>query len=169
MSMTAADRIGQSRACGGYLHDVMFWSGLDDFVTRTVQFVRDGVEAAEPVLVALPAQRLAAVRRGLGRAAGEVRFAEMESIGANPACIINTWVEFAEECGNRPSRGVGEPLWPGRRSAEVEECQLHEALLNVAIGSQTPLWLRCPYDAGALPAGVLDTARHTHPWVADHT
>jgi anti-sigma regulatory factor (Ser/Thr protein kinase) len=167
MSMTAADRLGQTRASGGYLHDVMFWSGIDDFVSKTVQFVRDGVEAGEPVLVALPAERVAAVRRGLGGSASAVAFADMESLGANPACIINAWVEFAHANAGRPSRGVGEPLWPGRRSAEVAECQLHEALLNVAIGDQTPLWLRCPYDASSLPSSVLDQARRTHPWVAD--
>jgi anti-sigma regulatory factor (Ser/Thr protein kinase) len=169
MSMTAADRIGLSRASAGYLHDVMFWSGLDDFVTRTVRFVSEGLEAGEPVMVALPAERVAAVRQGLGRAAGSVAFAEMETIGANPACIINAWVDFTREAGGRPSRGVGEPLWPGRRTAEVAECQLHEALLNVAIGKRTPLWLRCPYDADGLPANVLDEARHSHPFLADES
>src|SRR5580765_1899835 len=101
--------------------------------------------------------------------ASAVAFADMESLGANPACIINAWVEFAHANAGRPSRGVGEPLWPGRRSAEVAECQLHEALLNVAIEEQTPLWLRCPYDAEGLPASVLAEARHTHPWVADQS
>jgi anti-sigma regulatory factor (Ser/Thr protein kinase) len=145
----------------------MFWSGLHDFVASTTRFVLDGLEAGEPVMVALPAERVALLRRSLGRAAADVTFAEMESLGANPACIINAWVEFTRACGNRPSRGVGEPLWPGRRSAEVTECQLHESLLNVAIGPHTPLWLRCPYDALGLPAHVLDEARHSHPWVAD--
>jgi anti-sigma regulatory factor (Ser/Thr protein kinase) len=167
MSMTAAQRLGSSRASGGYLHDVMFWSGTDDFVHRTVAFVRGGLEAGEPVMVALPAQRVASVRRSLGPEAAAVRFAEMESLGANPACIINAWVDFVEETGRRPSRGVGEPLWPGRRSAEISECQLHEALLNTAIGAHTPLWLRCPYDADLLPGDVLDEARRTHPWVAE--
>jgi anti-sigma regulatory factor (Ser/Thr protein kinase) len=167
MSMTEASIGGQTRVTDGYLHDVMFWFGVDDFVTKTAQFVRDGLEAGEPVMVALPAERVALLRRRLGRVSEDVTFAEMESVGANPACLINAWIEFARESGGRPSRGVGEPLWPGRRSAEVTECQLHEALLNVAIGAETPLWLRCPYDAVDLPGEVLEGARHSHPWVAD--
>ena len=167
MSMTAPHRLGPVRASAGYLHDVMFWSGVDDFVRQTVSFVRAGLEAGEPVMVALPAPRVEAVSRSLGSDAGLVRFAEMEALGANPACIINTWADFAESTGGRPSRGVGEPLWPGRRTAEVAECQLHEALLNLAIGTDTPLWLRCPYDAQGLPAQVLQEALRTHPWVAD--
>ena len=38
------------------------------------------------------------------------------------------------------------------------ECQLHEALLNVAFGASTPLWLLCPYDLEALTADVIDEA-----------
>jgi anti-sigma regulatory factor (Ser/Thr protein kinase) len=169
MSMIASSVLGQSRVTRGYLHDVMFWSGPEDFVRKTAAFVRAGVEAGEPVMVALPAERVAALRLGLGASAAAVRFFEMERLGANPACIINAWVEFARECGDRPSRGVGEPLWPGRRTVEVTECELHEALLNVAIGADTPLWLRCPYDAERLPGRVLEQARRTHPWVVDDT
>ena len=155
MSTTAPAPSPSTRPVAGYLHDVMFWSGLDEFVARTADFVLEGVARAEPVLVALPRERSAAVRRAVGRRGRDVRFADMESLGANPARIINAWVDFAREAGSTPSRGVGEPLWPGRREAEVRECHLHEALLNLAIGAGTPLWLRCPYDATHLDDASL--------------
>lgn len=156
-----------ARAHDGYVHDVLLWSGSRSFVSDATDFVLQGVLAGEAALVALPAVRLRAVRAALGEAASHVSFAEMETLGSNPACIIQAWVDFVAETGGRPSRGVGEPLWAGRSGAEVSECQLHEALLNDAIPADAPLWLRCPYEVGALPDDVVEEALHSHPWVAD--
>jgi len=166
MSTTAPAQRTVQRASPGYLHDVLFWSGERDFLTQTAAFVMHGVSAGEPVLVAVPEPRSRALQRHLGRAAVDVRFVDMAALGGNPACIIDAWSQFADECGERPSRGIGEPLWAGRREAEVAECQLHEALLNVAIGPDRPLWLRCPYDAQGLPDPVLEHAMRRHPYVA---
>ena len=156
-----------ARAHDGYVHDVMLWSGSSFFVSGVTDFVRQGLLAGEAIFVALPSVRLRTVRAALGDAADHVRFAEMETLGANPACIIQAWVDFVEEAGARPSRGVGEPLWVGRTGVEASECQLHEALLNDAIPAEAPLWLRCPYEVGALSDDVVAHALHSHPWVAD--
>ncbi len=156
----------RARAHDGYLHDVLLWSGVDAFVRSTVEFVRGGLRAEEVVLVALPAPRLRAVRAALGVDAERVSFVDMEGLGSNPARIISAWVEFVAGAGGQPMRGVGEPLWAGRTAVEVSECQLHEALLNDVIPATAPLWLRCPYERGALPDHVLDEAIRTHPWVA---
>ena len=82
------------RAHDGYLHDVMLWSGSRSFVIAAADFVRQGVLAGEAALVALPSARLRAVQGALGEAASHVTFAEMEALGANPACIIQAWVDF---------------------------------------------------------------------------
>jgi anti-sigma regulatory factor (Ser/Thr protein kinase) len=155
-----------TRAHDGYRHDVMLWSGHDAFVRATADFVRAGLLSGERVVVALPDPRLGAVRSALGEAARHVEFADMVELGANPARLIQAWVELVAESGDQPSRGVGEPLWAGRSGPEVSECQLHEALLNDAIPPTAPLWLRCPYEVGALPGEILDEALHAHPWVA---
>ena len=164
---TSSLPVGQARANDGYVHDVMLWSRADAFVRDTVDFVRAGLLSDERVLVALPAPRLRAVRAALGEGARHVAFADMEELGSNPARIIAAWVQFVTESGDQPSRGVGEPLWAGRTSVEVNECQLHEALLNDAIPATAPLWLRCPYEVGALPTEVVDEALSSHPWVAE--
>jgi anti-sigma regulatory factor (Ser/Thr protein kinase) len=144
----------------------MLWSRADAFVRDTVDFVRAGLLLDERVLVALPGARLRAVRGALGESARHVAFADMEELGSNPARIIAAWLQFVTEAGDRPSRGVGEPVWAGRTSVEVKECQLHEALLNDAIPSTVPLWLRCPYEVSALPPEVVAEALSAHPWVA---
>jgi anti-sigma regulatory factor (Ser/Thr protein kinase) len=55
---------------------------------------------------------------------------------------------------------------PQRSPTELAECQLHEALLNVAFDAATPFWLLCPYDLEALAADVIDEAQRTHPFIA---
>src|SRR3954466_14782994 len=59
-------------------------------------------------------------------------------------------------------------MWAGRRAAEVEECQLHEALLNVAFADAAGFRLLCPYDTATLSAAVLHAASQSHPMLVDH-
>lgn len=153
----------------GYVHEALFWRGDDDFLARTVPFVLDGLDRGEPVMAALVPAHLDLLRDALGAAADEVRLVDMGELGANPARIIPAWREFTDEHaeGGRPVRGIGEPVWAGRRGSELAECQLHEALLNTAVAAETPLWLLCPYDADGLPDDVLVEARRSHPHVAD--
>jgi len=119
-----------------------------------------------PIMVAVAEPRLSAIRLALGDAAARVQFADMAEMGHNPARILPAWREFTERSGGRPMRGVGEPIWAGRRNAEVVESQLHEALLNIAVDPTTPLWLVCPYDVDALDPAVIAEARRSHPFVA---
>ena len=129
-----------------------------------VPFVVDGLEAGEPVMVATIAEHEDWLRDGLGTAADEVRFVDMGELGRNPARIIPAWQKFLDGAGaGRPVRGVGEPIWPGRRDVEVAESQFHEALLNLAVDPETPFWLVCPYDVAGLGPRVVDEAARSHP------
>lgn len=82
----------------------------------------------------------------------------MHELGRNPARIIPAWQRFVDGAGGRPVRGIGEPIWPGRRAEELLECRLHGALLNVAVDPGLPFWLRCPYDTRQLSPGVVEEA-----------
>ena len=150
-----------------FRHEALFYEGLDGFVDGLLPFVRAGVAAGEPTLVAVDREKIEALTGALGDDAGAVDFADMRAIGRNPGCIIPVWREFvAEHAGDgRRARGVGEPIWAGRSAAELDECHRHEALLHVAFDDGPPWKLVCPYDAGALPAEVVDEARRTHPYV----
>jgi anti-sigma regulatory factor (Ser/Thr protein kinase) len=152
-----------------FRHKALFYEGLDGFVAATLPFVRDGVAAREPVMVAVDEQKIGLLREGLGEDADAVRFVEMRGLGQNPGCIIPAWREFVAEhaVSGARLRGIGEPIWAGRGEAELKECHQHEALLNVAF-DDGPAWsLVCPYDKAALPAKVIDEARRTHPIVAE--
>jgi hypothetical protein len=149
----------------GYQHEAFFYRGDDEFIAGTLPFVRDGVEQGQPVLVAVIEPRLKLLRAALGDDADAVQFVDMGRLGANPAKIIPRWRRFISENASpsNPIRGIGEPIWSGRREEELVECQLHEALLNVAVDPDTPLWLSCPYDLDALGADVVAEAQRSHP------
>ena len=150
-----------------FRHEALLYSGDADFVDRVGGFVRSGVDAGEPVLVAVSAARIELLRRALGGSARWVTFVDMDAVGVNPARLLPTWRTFAAPhlAAGRRIRGVGEPISPGRSAAELVECHRSEALLNLAFDGGGAWWLVCPYDAAALPAEVIAEARCTHPLV----
>lgn len=149
-----------------FRHQVAFYEGEDAYLDTAVPFLREGLEAGEATLVAVGPERADLLRGELGVEAEQVRFENIEEFGRNPARIMPTWREFvdAQQPGTN-FRGIGEPVWPGRDAAEIDECERHEALLNLAF-DEGPAWtLLCPYDSGALPDEALAAALHTHPQV----
>ena len=137
-----------------YQHEALLFRGEDDFLEGTIPFILDGISLDQPVMVALPPPRLGQMQAAVGQDAPGVHFVDLAELGANPARIIPALTLFVDQYGGpgRPVRAIGETVWPGRRAPEVVECQLHEALLNVAVEPDTPVWLRCAYDADALAA-----------------
>ncbi len=158
-----------TRAHRAYRHEALLYRGNEGFVAAVEPFVREGIDLGQPVMVAVIAERIALLRAALGPRADWVTFVDMAELGANPARIIPAWREFVEVHAPQgvPIRGVGEPVWAGRRAAEILECQLHEALLNLAVAPDTPLWLVCPYDLSSLDAEVIVEAHRSHPAVID--
>ena len=156
---------GTFEAHSSYRHEAMLWRGDDEFLAGTVPFISEGLGAGQPVMVAVIAPRIELLRATMGTDADRVGFVDMAVFGRNPARIIPVWRQFVAEhaADNQPVRGIGEPIWSGRRPAEVIECQLHEALLNVAVEPHTPLWLLCPYDVQALSPDVITEAQRSHP------
>jgi anti-sigma regulatory factor (Ser/Thr protein kinase) len=151
----------------GFEHEALLYAGDDEFVEQTAAFARDGIAGGEPVLVMVGARKIALLREALGADSDAVLFGDMEQVGRNPACIIPAWRDFADAGGERPMRGVGEPIWAGRSSDELVECQTHESLLNLAFADAPAFRLLCPYDTAALGADVIDEARRSHPLVSD--
>jgi len=146
----------------------VYYQGEHEFLELLAPFIRDGVDAGQPVMVAVIAPRLTALRAELGPAAQGVEFIDMTELGRNPARIIPAWRDFLmRHRDDAPARGVGEPIWVGRKAVEIEECQLHESLLNLAIAPGTPFWLLCPYDRAALDAAIIDEAARSHPVIVE--
>ena len=150
----------------GYRHEALLYSGMAEFLTGTTSFIRRAVNAGDPILVLVNSSKIGMLRNELGAGARKVSFADMGEVGSNPGRIIAAWRDFVQaHAGASQLYGIGEPVDPGRSPAELAECQLHEALLNVAFDVSTPFWLLCPYDLEALAADVIDEAHRTHPYV----
>jgi len=150
-----------------YRHECQLYRGIDEFLVAIVPFIQDGLERGQQVMVAVAEPRLQALRDALGDEANRVIFADMAELGRNPALIIPAWREFTAAANGRPVRGVGEPIWAGRGDTEIVECQFHEALLNLAVPEETPLWLVCPYDIESLGDSLIIEALRSHPFVVE--
>ncbi len=152
---------------GGYRHEALLYSGMAEFLTAATSFIRRAISAGDPILVVVSKAKIDLISRQLGPEAAAVTFADMADVGDNPARIIAAWQAFLHaHKGASQLWGIGEPIYPERSPTELAECQLHEALLNVAFDAATPFWLLCPYDLEALTADVIDEAYRTHPFVA---
>lgn len=145
----------------GFRHEALIYRDRDEYLAGIVPFLRAGIEAGEPALVAVSRPNTSLLEAELGDA-DAVRFADMESLGRNPARIIPFMQDFLDEHGGVPARAVSEPLWPGRAPAEADECQRHDSLLNVAF-AVAPQWsLLCPYDASTLDDEALEAVGRSH-------
>jgi len=163
VSVTPADAAAASGAA--FRHEALLYAGQREFLAGTVAFIEEGLVAGEPVLVVVDAPKIAALRDTLGGEADRVQFADMADVGRNPARIIPRWRLFVDQHlrADRPVRGIGEPIWAGRRTDELIECQAHETLLNVAFADSAGWTLLCPYDVEALKPAVVREARRSHP------
>ncbi|MER5209323.1 sensor histidine kinase [Streptomyces sp. NPDC002838] len=149
-----------------FVHPALFYGDEREYLAGTMPFVRAGLEAGDPVAVAVPGENLDLIRDGLGADADAVRLLDMREAGRNPGRIIPGVLRaFADaQPPGRRVRIIGEPIWAGRTEAEYPACVQHEALINAAFQGRTASIL-CPYDTRRLAPHVIADAYATHPTV----
>lgn len=152
-----------------FIHEAFLYAGDDEFLAGTVPFIIEGVEAGEPVMVAVSERKIDLLRSALEGPDDSVLFVDMGRLG-NPARILPALHDFlaSRAPGHRPVRGIGEPIGPDRSPAALLECQRHEVLLNAAFATRPAWWLLCPYDTGALRPDVVDEAERSHRFLLEH-
>lgn len=165
---TGADRYRPIYRCAFHHEAILHRGGADGFVAYSAPLIEQALEEEAPVLVAVSAERIARLREALGSSAELVGFADMRELGTNPARIIPAWKAFLKRHATRaPALGIGEPVWPGRSAAELDECARHEGLLNLAFDGGGPWRLMCPYDLDGLDDAAIHLASHSHPHLTE--
>ncbi|MFZ0905775.1 MAG: anti-sigma factor RsbA family regulatory protein [Mycobacterium sp.] len=154
---------GHAQVCG-FDHAALLYHSEREYVDWLARFISEGLDRAQPVLVAVPGDRLASLRTALGDAAADVTMADIMEFGRNPGRILAVQLAFVERHPGQHIRIIAEPLWAGRSAFEHSACMQHEALANIAFAGLDVTGL-CPYDASCLGESVLADVRLTHPQI----
>jgi len=161
----SVDSMGDgSSAVQSLRHLGLLYHSAAEFIDTVTSFVDEGLAASQPVMVAVPGQKVASIEARVKT--NGAHFVDMTEVGRNPGRVIPAVFEFLEQCGEGPARFVGEPIWLGRDAEEIAEAIRHEALINVAF-ARFPITVLCPYDGDALPAHVIDKSWQIHPAMID--
>jgi anti-sigma regulatory factor (Ser/Thr protein kinase) len=146
----------------GFCHLALFYRGRGEYVPALRGFLRASRERGEAVFVAVPQRRAQLLRRELNGDLAQVALVDMAELGRNPARIIPALLTYAGKHRGQHVCCIGEPIWPGRTAAEIQEATRHEALINLAF-RDSPVTVVCPYDSAGLPGSVIADAARTHP------
>ena len=126
MAVTAAGN-------GRFRHRALFYRGRGEYLSALGGFIRASRARGEAIFVAVPKDKAQLVRRELGDDSAQVTLVDMAELGRNPARIIPAVLTYAGKHGDQHVCFIGEPIWPGRTAAEIQEATRHEALINLAL------------------------------------
>jgi anti-sigma regulatory factor (Ser/Thr protein kinase) len=151
-----------------FRHLALFYRGHSEYLSALRGFIRASLAREDAVLAAIPNgnARLQRLHRELGDDAAQVTLIDMAKLGRNPARIMPAFLTFAGKYRGQRVSCIGEPIWPGRTAAEMQEATRHEALMNLAF-RDNPVTVLCPYASSGLPGSVIADAASTHPAVIE--
>ena len=144
-------------------HSAHVYDDVDEYVSRSVAFLKDGLAASEGCIVAQTRNRLAMMRDALGPDADRVAFVDVGSIYTRPARTLAAYhgALLGQLRAARSVRAVADVQFSPWRE-DWDEWMAYEALTNLAY-SHLPGWVVCTYDANQLPDAVVDDVWSTHP------
>jgi MEDS: MEthanogen/methylotroph, DcmR Sensory domain len=143
-------------------HHALVYETDDEYVDRSVTFLREGLDAGEGAIVANMRAGLAKMRDALGADAERVSFFDVSQTYTRPARAVAAYYgAFLEHLRAAPSvRAVADMPLAGTWD-RWDEWTGYEALCNVAY-AHLPVWVVCSYDVNGLPDPVLDSVLRTH-------
>lgn len=150
----------------GLVHEALIYHGDSDLADALAGFLRASAAADEPVLVALPPDKLQRLGECLAEHAPAAEFSDITPMAGNPACLLSVVSDWLGDRHGR-ARVVSEALWPGRSYPETVECLRHDALVNHAL-ADIPGSILSAFDGESLDAETLAGAELTHPTVLEH-
>ncbi|MFH8379284.1 anti-sigma factor RsbA family regulatory protein [Streptomyces cyaneofuscatus] len=166
MTATVPSNPGRPRGAV-FRHELYPYRGEDQFLSGTLDYIHEALEADEAVVVAVPEDKISLLR---GELADElaVTFVDATTAGPNPGRHIAAWSAWMNERGEggRPVRGIGETAWRQARSAaHLSELRYHEWLMNRAFARSSTWSMLCPYDAADDDQDALRSLSRCHPQI----
>lgn len=160
-------RTGAATGRTGHVHEALLHRSDREFLDVSVPFLRGGVAAGEPTVVALGAGKVDLLRSTLGREARSLSFLPSGAQYVRPSGAIGAYRDlFARHVrdGARQVRVLG-ALPAAATAATWAWWARYEAGVNLAY-DEFPVWSMCTYDARTVREEVLDDVRRTHPYLA---
>lgn len=154
----------------GHAHEALLYRSDEEFLATTVPFLRDGLAAREPTVVALGEEREALVRDGLGSDARHVSFLAGGAQYSRPSGAIGAYRDLFSRhvrAGARRVRVLG-ALPEAATAATWTWWARYEAAANLAY-DEFPVRTLCSYDTRTVRDEVLDDVRSTHPYLTTST
>ena len=161
-----ASRVEQPPAPSGFRHALGLYDDPADMVALALPFLRAGLDAGDPVVLATTDESARALLDALG---GDERVLMLERHSVyrpRTPSAITAFRRLAQEqvlAGARRVRVVGETDF-GPTPRDWLEWNRYEAVINEAFAG-LPLEGLCTYDTRVLPAEVVDWGLRTHPVV----
>ncbi len=142
-------------------HTSLFYDGARQYADEAGGFLREGLELGHRALVMAPAHRVDQLRSVLGRDADEVRFVEDTVAYAPQWNAYRVLLDFMTDAPSTRSYVIAEQGLGDRTAAELLDYRRLEAATNLVFAGMD-VDVLCPYDAGALPAHLLEIGLHSH-------
>jgi anti-sigma regulatory factor (Ser/Thr protein kinase) len=150
-----------------FRHNALVYDSDDDYVARSVDFLRAGVEAGEGGVVAAPRDRLALIREGFDALPEEVVLLDAASSENRPARVIAAYyAALVDHLRRFPALRLLTEVQYGPTPGDWQQWIGYEAALDRAF-SGLPVWALCTYDARRAPAAMLEAVWRTHREVID--
>jgi len=143
-------------------HGAFAYEGDDEYVARSLAFLKEGLDAGEGGIVAHTRDGIAMMREALGPDAGRVSFVDVSAVYTRPARALAAYCgALLRELRDAPSVRAVADLQIGPSREEWDEWVAYEAMTNLAY-AHLPAWVVCTYDVNGVPDPVLDEMATTH-------
>jgi anti-sigma regulatory factor (Ser/Thr protein kinase) len=148
-------------------HNALVYQSVDEYVTRAVPFLRDGLEAGEGAIVAHTRRGISVMREALGADAAHVRFVDVGSAYTRPARTLAAYHQvYADQLRQTGALRAVADVQFGPDPREWDLWTGYEAVFNRSFG-HLPAWVLCSYDANGTPDPIIDGVWQTHPEIVD--
>ena len=160
--------LGVGARTKAFEHRALFYRTDEEFRSVTLPFVDEGLARGHAEFDATSNANRAKLEAGLGDRRSDVRFLDSTEWYSDPSSTLGGYRRLVDEqvaSGYGRIRVVGEPVWAGRSPEETNRWHRYESMINLVFAS-SPATILCPYDAGSLAPGIIETAQRTHPEVS---